>query len=67
MSSGYNSEITAADAVRNILFLPMDHNPKVAARLRGIGWRTIGALSPEDDARTLGCTHILAENEARPL
>ncbi|MDC0886577.1 ATP phosphoribosyltransferase regulatory subunit [Altererythrobacter sp.] len=50
-----------------LLFLPLEHDPDVAARLRAIGWRTIAALSESDDAATLGCTHRLDKDEAKPL
>ena len=45
------------------LFLPLGHDSQVAARLRAIGWRTVAALAPEDDAGALGCTHRLEESE----
>ena len=43
-----------------LLFLPLGHDAAAATRLRGEGWRTIAALSGDDDARALGCTHALA-------
>jgi ATP phosphoribosyltransferase regulatory subunit len=46
-------------APRDTLFLPLGHDPRVAARLRGIGWRTIAALSSAEDAVKLGCSHRL--------
>ncbi|KTR85213.1 tRNA synthetase class II [Novosphingobium barchaimii] len=49
------------------LFLPWGHDAETAARLRAIGWRTVAALSPEDDALTLGCSHQLTGAEAVPL
>lgn len=49
---------------RDTLFLPLGHDAEVATRLRAIGWRTIAALSAEDDGHTLGCTHLLREAEA---
>jgi ATP phosphoribosyltransferase regulatory subunit len=51
----------AADggAGRDIVFLPLGHDPAVASNLRAEGWRTIAALSAEDDAEALGCTHRL--------
>ncbi len=52
-----------SDGQRDILFLPLDHDRDVAARLRAIGWRTVAALSDSDDARALGCTHRLDGNE----
>ena len=51
---------TAAD----LLYLPPGHDPAVAARLRAIGWRTLAALSGDEDAAALGCTHRLDGNEA---
>lgn len=53
--------------LRNTLFLPIGHDEEVAARLRAIGWRTIAALSAEDDAAVLGCTHRLEGDEAVAL
>jgi len=56
----------AADR-RDTLFLPLAHDREVAARLRGIGWRTIAAVAESDDARALGCTHVLEGKEPKPL
>jgi len=41
------------------VFLPLGHDRDEAARLRSIGWRTVAALSDEDNAQALGCTHML--------
>jgi len=41
------------------LFLPLGHDRGTAARLRAIGWRTVAAITAEDDAAALGCTHRL--------
>ncbi len=49
------------------LFLPLGHDPAVAARLRGQGWRTLAALDAGDDGGRLGCTHRLEGGEPRPL
>lgn len=49
------------------LFLPLGHDPEVAARQRAIGWITVAALSPEDDAALLGCSHRLKNGEAIPV
>ncbi len=49
------------------LFLPLDHDVAAAAKLRGEGWRTIAALSEKDDAKSLGCTHILSSNGMEEL
>ena len=59
--------LAAAEAPRDLLFLPLGHDAAVAARLRLVGWRTVAALDAADDARTLGCTHRLAGSEAVPL
>ncbi|ANY20056.1 ATP phosphoribosyltransferase regulatory subunit [Tsuneonella dongtanensis] len=50
----------------DLLFLPLGHDPEVAARLRAIGWRTLQALDAEEDPRRLGCTHVLDAGETRP-
>ncbi|MCP9222565.1 ATP phosphoribosyltransferase regulatory subunit [Erythrobacter sp. LQ02-29] len=52
---------------RDMLFLPTDHDPAVARRLRAEGWRTLKALTDGDDPRALGCTHRLAGAEPTPL
>lgn len=49
------------------LFLPLGHDPQVAARQRAVGWITVAALSEEDDARALGCSHVLQGTEAVAL
>ncbi len=59
--------LSGSAAVENLLFLPLGHDGKVAARLRAIGWRTRAALSAEDDAMALGCTHSLQGEEAVKL
>ena len=56
--------LAAADAPRDTLFLPLGHDADIAVRLRAIGWRTVAALSVDDDARALGCTHRLEGSEA---
>lgn len=52
---------------RNTLFLPIGHDSDAADRMRAIGWRTIAALSDDDDPAALGCTHSLIGHEARPI
>lgn len=42
------------DADRRI-FLPLGHDPALAASLRADDWQTVAALSESDDARALGC------------
>jgi ATP phosphoribosyltransferase regulatory subunit len=41
------------------VYLPLDHDPQVAAGLRADGWRTVAQLGEGEDARALGCTHRL--------
>lgn len=48
---------------RRTLFLPLGHDREIAARLRAIGWRTIAAITGQDDPRALGCTHRLDRTE----
>ena len=45
------------------LFLPLGHDVEVASRLRAVGWRTVAALSGDDDGGALGCTHRLDGTE----
>jgi len=59
--------LAGGEAGRDTLFLPLGHDEDIAARLRAIGWRTIAALSEDDDAATLGCTHVLKDGEAVTL
>jgi ATP phosphoribosyltransferase regulatory subunit len=56
--------LAAAEPQRDTLFLPVGHDPEIAARLRAIGWRTIAALAETDEPRALGCTHRLDGSEA---
>ena len=46
------------DADRRI-FLPLGHDPVLAASLRADDWQTVAALSESDSARALGCGFIL--------
>jgi ATP phosphoribosyltransferase regulatory subunit len=59
--------VSAGDARRDTLFLPLGHDTAAASKLRMIGWRTVAALSEADDAGALGCTHRLDGGEAVPL
>lgn len=49
-----------------LAYLPYGTSPQVAARIRGDGWRTLQALSPEGDAsaeaRRLKCSHMLNDD-----
>jgi ATP phosphoribosyltransferase regulatory subunit len=47
------------------MFLPIGHDPAVAAKLRAAGWTTVAALSDSDEAAALGCSHVL--NGAEPV
>ena len=59
--------LAAAEARSDLLFLPFGHDEETAARLRAVGWRTVAALSAEDDPVALGCTHRLEGKEAIKL
>ncbi|MDE2595848.1 MAG: ATP phosphoribosyltransferase regulatory subunit [Sphingomonadales bacterium] len=56
--------LALGETARDTLFLPLGHDPAVAARLRAIGWRTVAALCADCDAKALGCTHRLQGGEA---
>lgn len=58
---------SAGEKTTDTLFLALGHDVEIAARLRTIGWRTLAALAPADDARALGCTHRLDNREVVPL
>jgi len=49
------------------LFLPLGHDAARAATLRGEGWITLAALSPDDDAAALGCEAVLDGHEIMPV
>jgi ATP phosphoribosyltransferase regulatory subunit len=59
--------LAAGEPRRDTLFLPLGHDAEAAARLRAIGWRTVAALAESDDARALGCSHVLNGGVASPL
>jgi len=42
-----------------LVWLPFGHDRKAAAQLRASGARTRAQLSADEDARALGCTHML--------
>ena len=52
---------------RDMLYLPLAHDREAAARLRAEGWRTLAALSDDEDPSALGCTHVLEAGEAAAL
>ena len=56
---------------RQRLYVPLGADQDEAARMRRLGYATIAALAPEDDAaaeaRRLSCSHILRNGSAVPL
>jgi len=42
------------------IFLPLGHDPAIAASLRADGWQTVAALTDAEDARRLGCGWVLS-------
>jgi ATP phosphoribosyltransferase regulatory subunit len=42
-----------------LVWLPFGHDRKAAAALRASGARTLAQLAEGENARALGCTHIL--------
>jgi len=51
---------------RQVLFLPPGHDREAAARLRAIGWRTVAAITGEEDPRALGCGYTLGPDGPVP-
>jgi len=49
------------------IFLPLGHDRSAATRLREAGWRTVAALSDKDQAKALGCSHILNGDQPEPV
>lgn len=52
---------------RDTLFLPLGHDREAARRLRAIGWRTVAAITGEEDPRRLGCSHTLRGGDVLPI
>ncbi len=50
-----------------IVFVPLGHSIEAAAQLRERGWRTRAQIKSDDDAATLGCTHILKDDRPEPI
>ena len=48
---------------RRRIFVPVGADPAAVDALRTDGWATVAALSPQDDAAALGCTHRFAAGE----
>lgn len=59
--------LASTEDERRKLFLPLGHDPAIAARQRAVGWATVAALDPADDAIALGCSHRLEGGEAVAL
>ena len=51
----------------DLLFLPLGYDNNAAQKLRAEGWRTLAALSGNDEAIALGCTHILRDNQPQKI
>ena len=51
----------------DMVFLPLGHDGAAGAALRAGGWRTLAALSTNDDPQALGCTHVLRGAQAVAL
>ena len=61
------AEITPQPATVPIAYLPLGHDRAAAAALRSKGWRTRAQLGEGEDAKALGCTHILDGSTPRAL
>jgi ATP phosphoribosyltransferase regulatory subunit len=59
--------LSASEAARDTLFLPLGHDAAVADKLRLVGWRTVAALCGDCDPVKLGCTHRLDGADAVKL
>lgn len=59
--------VKAQESIGETVFLPLGHDPVIAASLRAEGKRTLAALSDADDAAALGCSHRLEGTEVKPL
>jgi ATP phosphoribosyltransferase regulatory subunit len=63
--------VAPAGQPRPRLFVPIDVAPDLAATFRAQGYATVAALDvvsdPAQEARRLGCTHVLRSDAAHPL
>lgn len=59
--------VKGGEVLGEAVFLPLGHDPAQAAALRAQGWRTIAALSPQDEAGALGCGHVLDGGAVRAI
>lgn len=49
------------------VFLPTGFSESKAKRLRAEGFRTVAQIGSDDDPKALGCTHVLADGESKPI
>lgn len=61
------AEIAPQGDARPVVYLFKDHDEAKAAELRADGWRTKMQLGSDEDARALGCTHVLRGAEVEEL
>ena len=61
------AEIAPDGEARTMAYLTQGHDAAKAADLRAQGWRTKAQLSPGEDPRALGCTHVLRGSEVKEL
>jgi ATP phosphoribosyltransferase regulatory subunit len=52
---------------RKRLFVPLGTDIDLSSRLRSEGWRTVAALSNDDTAEALDCTHQITNGAPEPL
>ena len=57
----------ALDDAERRIFLPLGYDEDVASGLRADGWRTVAALTDQDNAKVLGCAYILAADGPHKL
>jgi ATP phosphoribosyltransferase regulatory subunit len=61
------AEVTPQPEAARLVYCPLGHDRAAAAALRAGGWRTRAQLGEGEDARALGCTHILDGSTPRAL
>lgn len=61
------AQIAPQPELQRMVFLPIGYDPAAAAHLRAQGWRTKAQLSEDEDASTLGCSHVLKGTSPSPL
>jgi ATP phosphoribosyltransferase regulatory subunit len=53
------AEVAPQPEAARVVWLPLGHDRAAAAALRADGWRTLAQLAEGEDARMLGCGHVL--------